>query len=123
MAKGRVNSFELIGYIQSEFIQEKDKHGNTNHSLVLKTDNQYPVTLRVHFYSLKKETLEMTYKGRKVSIVGSIQGTLYENRERNGEIKEWLQLRGASIKIINEETGETVDDMEQTVYDENDLPF
>ena len=46
------NHFQVIGTCLTELIQDKDAHGKVNYTLHIKTDGEYPVEVRVHFYAL-----------------------------------------------------------------------
>ena len=90
----------------SELIEEKDAHGKVNYTLHLKTDGDYPVEVRIHFYALKSELRDIAYKNHKVKVTGSLQGRLYSHNSNNNIVREWLQLRGSYITLfddVNEE--------------------
>lgn len=122
MAKNeQFNRFQIIGTCLTELIEETDAHGKKNYTLQIKTDGEYPVELRVHFYSLNSELTGMSYKGHKVKVNGSLQGKMYSNK--NSQIREWLQLRGQFITICDGEDSEPIEDMDTSVITEDDLPF
>lgn len=122
MAKNeQFNRFQVIGTCQTELIEETDAHGKKNHTLQIKTSGEFPVEVRVHFYSLSAELIGIPYKGHKVKVNGSLQGKMYANK--NGEMKEWLQLRGSFITLCDEETSEPLEDMNTSIITEDDLPF
>lgn len=121
MAKNeQFNRFQVIGTCLTELIEETDAHGKKNYTLQIKTDGEYPVEVRVHFYSLNNELTGMSYKGHKVRVNGSLQGKMYQN---NNQLKEWLQLRGSFITLCDDETSEPLEDMDTSVITEDDLPF
>lgn len=114
------NSFQIIGTCQTELISCIDSHGKENDTLEIKTDGEYPVIVRVHFYNSKIEK-NISYKGQRVKVRGTLQGKIYYDPKRNIS-REWLQLRGSSILFINKNSDE-FDEIEQVVITEDDLPF
>lgn len=117
------NHFQVIGTCLSELIEEKDAHGKVNYTLHLKTDGDYPVEVRVHFYALKSELRDISYKNHKVKVTGSLQGRLYSHNSNNNIVREWLQLRGSYITLFDDVNEEPIEDMEDSVMTEDDLPF
>lgn len=122
MAKNKVfNQFTIVGTCLTELIEETDARGKKNHTLQIKSDGEYPVEVRVHFYSLTDELKGIPYKGHRVKITGSLQGKMYSNS--NNQIREWLQLRGSFVTLCDDENDEPIEDMETAVLTEDDLPF
>lgn len=117
------NHFQVIGTCLSELIEEKDAHGKVNYTLHLKTDGDYPVEVRIHFYALKSELRDIAYKNHKVKVTGSLQGRLYSHNSNNNIVREWLQLRGSYITLFDDVNEEPIEDMEDSVMTEDDLPF
>lgn len=117
------NHFQVIGTCLTELIQDKDAHGKVNYTLHIKTDGEYPVEVRVHFYALNSDLRNIAYKGHRVKVSGSLQGKLYSQNPDNKGLREWLQLRGSFITIYDDESQEPVEDMESAVMTEDDLPF
>lgn len=117
------NHFQVIGTCLSELIEEKDAHGKVNYTLHLKTDGDYPVEVRIHFYALKSELRDIAYKNHKVKVTGSLQGRLYSHNLNNNIVREWLQLRGSYITLFDDVNEEPIEDMEDSVMTEDDLPF
>mgnify|MGYP003297959265 CR=1 FL=1 len=117
------NHFQVIGTCLTELIQDKDAHGKVNYTLHIKTDGEYPVEVRVHFYALNSDLRNIAYKGHRVKVSGSLQGKLYSQNPDSKGLREWLQLRGSFITIYDDESQEPVEDMESAVMTEDDLPF
>ena len=117
------NHFQVIGTCLSELIEEKDAHGKVNYTIHLKTDGDYPVEVRIHFYALKSELRDIAYKNHKVKVTGSLQGRLYSHNSNNNIVREWLQLRGSYITLFDDVNEEPIEDMEDSVMTEDDLPF
>lgn len=115
------NSFQIIGTCLTELIEETDAHGKKNYTLQIKTDGEYPVEVKVHFYSLNSELTGMSYIGRKVRIDGSVQGKIYMHNK--SQHREWLQLRGRCVRLCDCNKSSDLEDMESAIITEDDLPF
>lgn len=121
--KGFINSFTLIGVCQTDLLEQKDKKGITNYVVEIKTGEEYPVVLRVHFYSLSDSMKTISFQGHRVKIVGSIQGKIYKKTQGQEVFyNQWLQLRGSRMTML-EDNYKEVETIESSVITEDDLPW
>ncbi|MGN0960999.1 MAG: hypothetical protein ACI4PF_02225 [Christensenellales bacterium] len=123
MNKNLKNTFVLFGIAKTNFVGQKDAKGKVNYTNIISTDEQYPVELRIHFYNPSIEMLETTYLSHKVKIFGSIQGKMYSNKSNSLITREWVQLRGTAIYLINFAKEEEIIDMDNAIISEDDLPY
>lgn len=124
--KKKSNSFypteiTIRGVCESDLMEERDFHGNFEHTLLVATQEKYPQQFKIHFYKIYEEWKRANLKGRMIVVKGYVKGKTF-NKTVNGKlyVNEWVQIRGNFLEIENKEEPLEID---KTLISEEDLPF